>query len=317
MELVTIHSGEFPAMKNMITAIFLLFLANNAMAEISVISPDQAKKLMDAKDAADHLVIIDTRGGYKDYFRGHLPKAHHLNFDTLRGTENGVPVQYLPVDLTKVLLQRAGVDRKKTHIIYATGDSLPNDEILSASMVAYVLEKFGVEEIRIVDGGLNAWQKMKLPVTQEYYGNPNGNLPEKGKPEIGISLKELLERNKNSNVLLVDARPNNEYLGNDDVWLRKGHIPGAISFHWARLMQKDNTHQFRDSDFCKTELKKEGITPDKEIIVYCGTSREGSLLRFYLKHVAGYPNVRLYEGSWKEYVSLKQHPAETQENKAR
>jgi thiosulfate/3-mercaptopyruvate sulfurtransferase len=30
--------------------------------------------------------VLDTRGGYKDYFRGHLPTAHHINFDTLRGT---------------------------------------------------------------------------------------------------------------------------------------------------------------------------------------------------------------------------------------
>jgi thiosulfate/3-mercaptopyruvate sulfurtransferase len=52
----------------------------------------------------------------------------------------------------------------------------------------------------------------------------------------------------------------------------------------------------------------------QEVIVYCGTSREGSLLRFYLRHVAGFPNVRLYEGSWKEYAALKQHPAETKEN---
>jgi len=34
-------------------------------------------------------LVLDTRGGYKDYFRGHLPNAHHLNFDTLRGTDNG------------------------------------------------------------------------------------------------------------------------------------------------------------------------------------------------------------------------------------
>ena len=65
----------------------------------------------------------------------------------------------------------------------------------------------------------------------------------------------------------------------------------------------------------KAELEAAGLTPDKEILVYCGTSREGSLLRFYLRHVAKYPNVRLYEGSWKEYVSLKQHPVETKENK--
>ena len=49
------------------------------------------------------------------------------------------------------------------------------------------------------------------------------------------------------------------------------------------------------------------------MLAYCGTSREGSLLRFYLKYVAGYPKVRLYEGAWKEYVWLKNQslPAET------
>lgn len=286
-------------------------------ADIGVISPAEAQKLISHQDPAKRPVILDTRGGYKDYFRGHLPGAHHINFDTLRGTDRGVPVQYLPDDLTKTLLVRAGVDRDRTHLIYATGDKLPNDEILSASMVAYVLEKFGVKEIRIVDGGLPGWQKAGLPVTQEYYGNPPGKLPEADNKGIGIGLEELLKKKTQPNVLLVDARPKNEYLGNDDVWVRKGHIPGAVSFHWARLMEVDNTHQFLDATKTAEQLQAAGVTPDKEIIVYCGTSREGSLLRFYLKHVAGYPKVRLYEGSWKEYASLKQHPAELRENQTR
>ncbi|MFM7983144.1 MAG: rhodanese-like domain-containing protein, partial [Candidatus Fonsibacter sp.] len=116
----------------------------------------EAQRLISHSDASRRPIVLDTRGGYKDYFRGHIPTAHHINFDTLRGTDQGVPVQYLPDDLTAALLIRAGVDRDRTHLVYATGESLPNDEILSASMVAYVLEKFGVEDIRIVDGGLPA-----------------------------------------------------------------------------------------------------------------------------------------------------------------
>ncbi len=297
--------------------LLLALLPSALRAEIGVISPAAAKQLMDSADATKRPVVLDTRGGYKDYFRGHLPTAHHINFDTLRGTDKGVPVQYLPDDLTKALLLRAGVDANRTHLIYATGEALPNDEILSASMVAYVLEKFGVKDIRIVDGGLPAWQAAKLPTTQEYFGNPPGKLPAKGEPGIGLTLAEVLKAKASPKTLLVDARPHNEYLGNDDVWLRKGHIPGAISFHWAKLMEKNNTHQFKPFAQVKAELEAAGLTPDRDIVVYCGTSREGSLLRFYLKHVAKYPNVRLYEGSWKEYVALKQHPAETQENKAR
>lgn len=305
--------------KIIMPAIHLAFLlaAFPVAGQTGIIQPAEARKLIEGSSTAHRPVVLDTRGGYKDYFRGHVPGAHHLNFDTLRGTDKGVPVQYLPDDLTRALLVRAGVDRGRTHIVYATGDALPNDEILSSSMVAYVLEKFGVKDIRIIDGGLPAWQKAGLPVTQEYHGNAPGTLPETMSPGIGIAVDELLARKEKPGVLLVDARPHNEYVGDDNVWLRKGHIPGAISFHWARLMEKSNTHQFKPVGEAKAELSAAGITPDKEIIVYCGTSREGSLLRFHLRHVVGYPNVRLYEGSWKEYASLKHLPAEIRENKAR
>lgn len=283
-----------------------------ARAEIGLITPEQASELLNHPDPARRPIVLDTRGDYKAYFRGHLPFAHHINFDTLRGTENGVPVQYLPDDLTRALLLRAGVDKNRTHILYATGSRLPNDEILSSTMVAYVLEKYGVRDIRILDGGLPGWIQAKLPTTQEYHGYPKGNLPDTGQPGIGLTLEEVLKRNPAS--VLVDARPRNEYLGDDDVWLRKGHIPGAIGFHWAQLMDPDNTHKFLPLEKVKTHLEKAGLTPDKEILVYCGTSREGSLLRFYLKHVAQYPRVRLYEGSWKEYVGRKELPAETKDN---
>lgn len=291
----------------------LALLVPAANAEIGLISPADAKALIESKDAAKRPIVLDTRGGYKDYFRGHLPTAHHINFDTLRGTNEGVPVQYLPEEITQALLVRAGANKDRVHLIYATGDVLPNDEILSASMVAHVLEKAGIKNILILDGGLPEWKKAGYEPTQEYFGNPAGVLPKKGAPEIAADIDDVLAEKDKKDVILVDARPLNEFIGEDEVWLRKGHIPGAISFHWARLMEKDNTHKFKPLAEVQAELEKAGITKDKKIICYCGTSREGSLVRFYLKHVAGYPDVRLYEGAWKEYVWLKNKslPADT------
>lgn len=184
---------------------FLLFAHFLSAAEIGLIAPEAAHRLIEASqsDPNSKIVVIDTRGGYKDYFRNHLPRAHHLNFDTLRGTDNGVPVQYLPDELMRPLLARAGVDRHRTHIIYATGDALPNDEVLSASMVAYVLERYGVQDIRIVDGGLRAWQLAGLPVTQEYFGNPLGTLPSEANPMIAIAVQEIIQGSKDPNRLLI------------------------------------------------------------------------------------------------------------------
>ena len=254
---------------------------------------------------------VPVCGGGDETLAGKLAKlpvwAFHGDMD------KAVPVQYLPDDLTRALLLRAGVDRDRLHLVYATGDVLPNDEILSTSMVVYVLEKFGVENIRIVDGGLAEWKKQGFAATQDYFGNPKGKLPRKGNPGVAATVADVQRHVGKPGNLLVDARPLNEFRGEDDVWLRKGHIPGAISFHWARLMEKENTHKFRPFSETKAALEAAGITPDKDIICYCGTSREGSLLFFYLKHVAGYPKVRLYEGAWKEYVWLngKSLPAET------
>lgn len=300
-------------MKFLLCFHFLLIANVVFAAEIGLISPAAAHRLIETSQSnlGSKIVVIDTRGGYKDYFRNHLPRAHHLNFDTLRGTDDGVPVQYLPDDLMRPLLVRAGVDRDRTHIIYATGDALPNDEVLSASMVAYVLEKQGVQDIRIIDGGLRAWQSAGFPVTQEYFGNSPGTLPSESNATIAITVQEIIQSNKNANLLLVDARPHHEYMGEDDVWLRKGHIPGAINFHWEKLMDPKNAHQFRPAEEILKQLDSAGITSDKDIVVYCGTSREGSLLKFYLTHVAKFSHVRLYEGSWKEYASMSDLPAET------
>jgi thiosulfate/3-mercaptopyruvate sulfurtransferase len=276
-----------------------------ALLGIGLVSVTEAKEMIENPDASKRPVVLDTRGGYKDYFRGHLPTAHHINFDTLRGTDAAVPVQYLPEELTKALLVRAGVDRERTHLVYATGAALPNDEVLSTSMVVYVLEKAGVKDIRVVDGGLAEWVKAGMKPVQEYFGNPAGKLPKKGEPGIAADIKAVQAHAGKAGKLLIDARPLNEYQGEDEIWLRKGHIPGAISFHWARMMEKDNTHKFRPLEAVKAELAAAEITPDKDVICYCGTSREGSLLYFALRHLLGFPKVRLYEGAWKEYVWLE------------
>ncbi|MBX3747858.1 MAG: sulfurtransferase [Verrucomicrobiae bacterium] len=289
-------------------SISALLLAARAPAQIGLISPQEVHTLIHHADPGSRPLVLDTRGGYKDYIRAHLPTAHHINFDTLRGTDRGVPVQYLPDDLTRHLLVRAGVDRNRTHVLYAEGGT--GDEILSASMVAHVLEKFGVRDIRILDGGWPDY-RARFATTQDYPDTPRGRLPARMNRGIAVSVHEVMSLKDRPGVVLVDARPALEFRGEDDLWPRQGHIPGAIHFHWARVMTDANTHKFRPPSEMAPELEAAGLTPDKDILVYCGTSREGSLLRFYLKHLAGYPNVRLYEGSWKEYAAMKHLPVAT------
>ena len=124
----------------LITAVAVSIAVTTTQADVALISVSEAQALITQPEASKRPIVLDTRGGYKDYFRTHIPTAHHLEFDTLRGTDQAVPVQYLPDDLTQTLLVRAGVDKNRLHLVYATGETLPNDEVLSSSMVVYVLE---------------------------------------------------------------------------------------------------------------------------------------------------------------------------------
>ncbi|MEO6753468.1 MAG: sulfurtransferase, partial [Chthoniobacteraceae bacterium] len=63
-----------PIHKLAIAATVALFINGAAaFADIGVISPADAKKLIEDPNPAKRPVVLDTRGGYKDYFRGHLP----------------------------------------------------------------------------------------------------------------------------------------------------------------------------------------------------------------------------------------------------
>lgn len=43
------------------------------------------------------------------------------------------------------------------------------------------------------------------------------------------------------------------------------------------------------------------MTPDKEVITYCGIGERASYTWFVLKYLLGYPNVKTYDGSWLEW----------------
>ncbi len=99
--------------------------------------------------------------------------------------------------------------------------------------------------------------------------------------------------------VLLDARAANRYRGEIEPLDRiAGHIPGALNFDWEQL-KKDG-----DYFFDETIQKKlaEVAAPSEEITVYCGSGVTASPLYAMLKHY-GYANVRLYIGSYSDWVS--------------
>jgi len=53
-----------------------------------------------------------------------------------------------------------------------------------------------------------------------------------------------------------------------------------------------------------------GVTPDREVITYCGAA-VWSAQSYFVLRLLGYPRVRLYDGSWQEWVQDPALPVET------
>jgi len=213
-------------------------------------------------------------------------------------------VMYLPVPLQAQLLMRAGVEDNQTVVIYSDGESVPG-----ATMIAYVLERMGHPDIKIIDGGWTAY-KASQKTSQQYPKYKPGTLSI-NESKTYVTADEVVQAAGRPGFKTIDARNREAYLGQTSLWVRNGHIPGAINIPWPSLMEKDNQHKFKTAPELQAIYDANGIKKSDTIIAYCGTSRDASIHYAILKHVLGYPKVLLYEGSWTEYVSRPELPIKT------
>jgi thiosulfate/3-mercaptopyruvate sulfurtransferase len=269
--------------------------------QFSVVTPEWvASHYNDA-----NLRILDVRPDPHDYFAGHIPNAVHMADATMRGPLNGVPVQYLPPEMLATLLSRAGVSNSDRVLLYSD-----KENVLGATMVAYVLERIGHPNVMVMDGGWTAY-KASQQKTQEYPKYTPDKLTARDNKSIRVTLDEVKNLMSNKGVKFIDARPEKAYRGEITTWMRNGHIPGAISSDWHMLMDPANLHKFKSMDEIQKIYQQKQIDKSQDIVLYCGTSREASLEYMVLKHMMGYPKVRLYEGSWTEYSAHSELPVAT------
>ncbi len=251
------------------------------------------------------LRILDVRANPHDYFVAHVPNAVNLSDSSLRGPCEGIPAQYQAPGTLAAILSRAGVRQSDRVVVYSDGA-----DVLGATLVAYALERLGHPEVMVMDGGWSAYREAGLRTSQDYPAYDEGSLPALDNTSIRVNLDEVRALLGQRDATFIDARPAEEYSGRVDTWIRNGHIPGALNIDWHLLVREDNPHAFRSAEELRSLYEVRTIFRKDDIILYCGTGREATLHYFVLKHVLGYPRVRLYEGSWKEYAAHEELPVE-------
>lgn len=279
-----------------------------ASTKIQFVSPDWLAA--NAKDS--NLRILDVRTAPLDYIAGHVPGAVNIADPAFRGPNGFLPVQYWNPQKIGAIFSQSGVKNNSKVVVYSDGR-----DILGATMVAYLLERSGVKDVAVLDGGFSGYKAAGQPVTKEFPKYQTSQLVIQDNPAIRVTLKQVKELIGKPGVVFIDPRPTDLFRGEKDIWVRNGHIPGAWNIPWPTFTEADNAQEvlknpskLKSLDEIRQILAVRGIKPSDDIIVTCSTGREATLQYIALKHLLGYPKVRVYEGSWTEY-STTDLPVET------
>lgn len=273
--------------------------AATSKATIQFVAPDWVAA--HAKDA--NLSVLDVRTAPLEYIAGHLPRAVNIADSNFRGPNGVLPVQYWDNAKLADTFSKAGVSNRSKVLVYSSGN-----DVLGATMVAYLLERSGVKEIAVLDGGYAGYKNANQPVTKEFPRYAPGKFVLKDDPSIRVNLSQVQKLIGKPGVVFIDPRPPELFRGEKDIWIRNGHIPGAKNIPWPTFTEANNTqeslknpHKLKSLSEIRALLAERGIKPSDDIIVSCSTGREATLQYVVLKHLLGYPKVRVYEGSWTEY----------------
>jgi thiosulfate/3-mercaptopyruvate sulfurtransferase len=253
------------------------------------------------------VTVLDVRPEWTDYLQNHLPGAAWLNIETLRSSDRGLPFQLLPAEAYSTLFSRLGVRQNRPVLIYSAGETRDID----ATFVAWLLTAFGQTNVSVLDGGYAKWTFEGKPLDQHYpKANPGGFGHRTSAPDTA-SLEAVRRAVDTHGALLVDARSAQQFGGGAGAQLRRGHIPGAINHPWTSDLEKrDLALVWKHPAELRASYAGQGITPDRDIIVYCNTGTEASHVYFALRYLLGYPKVRIYTGAWSQWAEREDLPIE-------
>jgi len=255
------------------------------------------------KDQDEAPLIIDCQPTVNDYVARHIPCAVHAEECMMRLSQFGRPGLMAPAEIVESSLRYLGVRAGEPVIVYGDDGRVKKlGDGVEQFFFAFALARFGVEDIIVLEGGLEGWVKSKGAVESSFPHKTNGDFQAWLRQDLVIDMDELKETKDAGDTVLIDTRPKELYEGKA-YWPKPGHIPGAVSVPYSELMMADNKRTFRPKKELEKLFEKAGASPDKNIVVTCGTGRSLALAFIALTSILEYPKVRAYEGSFTEWSS--------------
>jgi thiosulfate/3-mercaptopyruvate sulfurtransferase len=272
----------------------------------------------EAAPAGQFLLFHVNFGVPEEYEENHLPGALYLDTNLLENRDddwNRRTPQELEVALTSL-----GISHDTTVILYGrdteghANEKWPGRRAgqIAATRAALILRYAGVDDVRLLDGGYDAWVQAgnaleivrREPSPIRSFGV---QIPQR--PELIVDIGEAKEILADPDgAALVSVRAWNEHIGRISGYnyiVPSGRIAGDIwgncgtdAYHMQHYRNVDNT--MRAYPEIAANWEEAGITADKWVAFYCGTGWRASETWFYA-YLMGWERIAVYDGGWYEW----------------
>jgi len=259
------------------------------------------------------VVIVESNEDVLLYETGHIPGAVKIDWHT--DLNHPVTRDYVDGSGFAQLCSAKGISRDDTVVIYGDMSNW------WAAYALWVFTLFGHEDVRLMDGGRDAWINEGRELTREVPNREATQYPVIERDDTTIRAFKAQVLDAIGKEPLIDVRSPDEFAGRrttaphypEEGSLRAGHIPTAQSVPWGTAAQEDGRFKPR-SELEQIYVDDLQLDRTKPVIAYCRIGERSAHTWFVLHFLLGFEAVRNYDGSWTEWGSAVGVPIERKDD---
>jgi thiosulfate/3-mercaptopyruvate sulfurtransferase len=285
----------------------LLVLLSPATGLAREIAPIVSTDWLIANLKNPKLIILDVRR-VEDYREGHIPGALSAFYGSWAYMKNGLFASLPEKDDIDDTIGYMGIGFGNWVVVTGCMDT-PRLSYQSAR-VACTLQYAGIENVALLDGGMNKWIAEKKSMSKRIERRKPNHFKGKYSGEKFADKNYVKERL--GKLILLDTREREFFTGEKkmDCVPKTGHIPGAFNMPTSCAFNEDKTFKTKEE---LAAIVEAAACKDRSaaIVTYCDIGQCCPTWSYLLTEVLGYTNVRLYEGAMQEWAQDADAPVTT------